>query len=442
MKRIALFSLIFDCVVSLVFAGGGAQQAGGNGAASIKVQLKVFASTAPAEIPKGLEFFKQQNPDIGIEFEAVPNTQLLAKYSALLAANALPDVMNTTSGSYFSMVQGGVFNDLTEALKGQNYEGDAVWQDTFIPELLNSARSLVRGLGPEISSRFWGVPYMMTSVAVVYDKNMFDANGLKEPSNWDEFAALNEKLKSLGKVPFSMTVDLIDWYPRFFWDQRLRPILDKNPAAFEDGTLTFNSPEVKQGLADFKDMWDRGWLPAHGITASRDVMAQSFIQGQIAQYCIVPNGLRYLFDNVPKTWSLASYPFPSITGQPPRSLGGSSTMYSVPKMSKNPEAAIRVIKFLTSKTHISQDYAGLLNSGLVNVQTAPQYMQLMSGYLRAAKNGFIPDIYVPINASPELVEIARSDLLPNYLQGTYTLDYICNELQRVYKESYLDIIKK
>jgi ABC-type glycerol-3-phosphate transport system substrate-binding protein len=212
--------------------------------------------------------------------------------------------------------------------------------------------------------------------------------------------------------------------------------------AFEDGALTFNSPEVKQGLADFKDMWDRGWFPSHGITASRDVMAQSFIQGQVAQYCIVPNGLRYLFDNVPKTWSLASYPFPSITGLPPRSLGGASTMYSVPKMSKNPESAVRVIKFLTSKTHASQDYAGLLNSGRINVQTAPQYMQLMRGYLRAAENGFIPDIYVPINASPELSEIARSDLLPNYLQGTYTLDYICNELQRVYKESYLDVRKK
>jgi ABC-type glycerol-3-phosphate transport system substrate-binding protein len=439
MKKAGLFLLICCCAVSLTFAGGDSQAGGGG--ASGKVQLKMVASIATAEVPLGIELFKQQNPNIEIEFEAVPADKAFPKYSALLAAGALPDVMWSQSGTYFSMVQSGVFNDLTEELKGKNYEGDAVWQDTFIPELLVNSRKLVQGLGPEISSRFWGIPYCMTSVAIVYDKNMFEANGLKEPSNWNEFVALNEKLKSLGKIPFSMTYDLMDWYPRFFWDQRLRAILDPNPMAFEDGTLTFNSPEVKQGFVDFKNMWDRGWFPEHGITANRDVMAQSFIQGQLAQFCIVPGNLKYLYENAPKGWSLASYPFPSITNLPPRSLGGSSNVYSVPKMSKHPAEAVRFIKFLTSKTHLSQDYAGLLNSGLTNVNTAPQYMQLMSGYLRAAENGFIPDIFVPLNASPELVEAWRSDLLPNYLQGNYTVDYICNELQRVYKETYLDIRK-
>ena len=61
----------------------------------------------------------------------------------------------------------------------------------------------------------------------------------------------------------------------------------------------------------------------------------------------------------------------------------------------------------------------------------------MQGYIDAGANGFIPDIYVPVNITTEIQNEFRTDLLPNYLMGTYDIDYVADQLNELYQESYL-----
>jgi ABC-type glycerol-3-phosphate transport system substrate-binding protein len=384
----------------------------------------------------------KENPDIIIEYDAMQAEQFFAKITALQSANQLPDIINSQSADYFTITRDGMLQDITADLKGPSYEGDAVWQDTFIPELLNNYRSLLRALGNEYTSKFWGVPYGMTSIAVVYDKNMFAQMGLKAPTNWQEFTDLNDTLVQAGKVPLSLTQPWLDWYPRLFWDQFCRDVLDNNPAAFEDGTIKFTSDSVKRGLREFKIMWDKKWLPENGTTASREIMQQAFVQGAIAQFLATPAMLPYMYENMPPSVSLSSYAFPAIGNLPPRSLGGSSSVYSLSKTTKNRDKALRFLKFITSKTHWSQDYAKFSISGLTNVQDKPETAQLREGYNKAAQGGFVPEIFVPINASPELRNAWRSDFFPNYLLGRYSLDEVSDKLQKMYEETYLALLKK
>lgn len=401
-----------------------------------KVTIKVLN----AEVGLGenaIPLFEELNPNIIVDIEYVPTDNYFAKVSSLTTANALPDVLWSQSSFFVAQVQNNMLTDLTEDFKSQNYEGDAVWIDTYIPELLTNSRSLLRGLGSEYDSKYYGIPYAMTSIAVVYDKNMFDEMGLSAPKNWEEFAQLNDTLVAAGKVPFSLTQPWNDWYPRFFWDQYCRDELTANPTAFEDGSMTFNSESVRKGLEAFKDMWDRGWLPESGLTATREDMQQLFVQGKIAQFLCSPAMLPYMYENVPDNVSLASYAFPGIAGLPSRSLGGSSVVFTIPVGTSHKDEALTLIKFLTSKTNFSQDYNKFLMSGLLTVGTDESVAQLRQGYNDAAANGFVPEIFVPINQSPELVGTYRSDLAPNYLMGVYSLDHVCNELQRIYEESYL-----
>ena len=241
----------------------------------------------------------------------------------------------------------------------------------------------------------------------------------------------------MGRVPMSVDFTNLDWFPRLFWDQRLRPELTDNPFAFEEGDLDFLHPQVIQGLEDLKILYDMGYFPPNLLTGTGEQVTQAFIQGAIVQRFATPGNLRYIYENAPPNMSLASYAFPSITGLPPRSLGGPSGIQSISRTSTNFDAGLTLIKFLTSRTYFTQHHTRLLNSGLTNVPFNPQYTQIMSGFLQAAANGFIPDIYVPINATPEMIDSWRSDLFPNWLQGRHTTLHVATQLQRLYEETYL-----
>ncbi|MFR3753245.1 MAG: hypothetical protein ACLTW9_14915 [Enterocloster sp.] len=60
--------------------------------------------------------------------------------------------------------------------------------------------------------------------------------------------------------------------------------------------------------------------------------------------------------------------------------------------SKHQEEAIEFVKFMTSKTAFSEDYA-VHQPRLTNFELTSDN-EAMQGHIDAGKNGFIPDIYV------------------------------------------------
>ncbi|MGH0053786.1 MAG: ABC transporter substrate-binding protein, partial [Sphaerochaetaceae bacterium] len=263
----------------------------------------------------------------------------------------------------------------------------------------------------------------------------------QEPKTWDEFMSNNEVLKSAGYIPISMQGQNLDWWPRIMWDQYCRDKLDKNPNAFEEGTMTFSDSTVKQGLATIKDMWDKGYFPESSLTANRDAMVQLFVQKKMAQLLIQGQYLEYLTTNAPEGMQLATYALPGVVGKSSRCLGGASEQWAVPTGSKNHEEAVRLIKFLTSRTAFAEDYARFVTP-ILKSGTSQDASDLGKGYIEAAANGFIPGIYVPVNATTELFNDFTTDLMPNYLLGIYSLNQIVEEMDQLYKETYLDVMEQ
>ena len=340
-------------------------------------------------------------------------------------------------GAIRKMVQSGLLVDLTDAVeKGQNYEKDANWGETINPTLLSNCKATLKAIGSDYADKLYGVPFTMTTVAVIYDKNVYKELGLNVPSTWEEFEKNCEAIKAAGKIPVSMQQQNMDWWPRIFWDQYCREELDANPNAFEDGSMTFSSESVKKGLEKFKYMWDQGWFPESGLTGNRETMQQLFVQKELVQVMLQPNYLSYLTENVPEGVELASYALPGVEGKPARCLGGSSSIWAVTNSSKHQEEAIEFVKFMTSKTAFSEDYAKFINPGLTNFELTSDN-EAMQGYIDAGKNGFIPDIYVPVNITTEIQNTFLTDLEPNYLLGTYDIDYVTDQLNQLYEETYL-----
>ena len=108
----------------------------------------------------------------------------------------------------------------------------------------------------------YGVPFTMTTVAVMYDKAMYEKLGLSVPETWDAFMANCEALKEAGYTPLSVQSNTcIDWLPRLFWDQFCRDEIEEEGKSFENGEMTFQSESVQKGLETYKEIWDKGYLP-------------------------------------------------------------------------------------------------------------------------------------------------------------------------------------
>lgn len=435
-----LLMMLTAVVLMIVLAGCGANDKNGNnsseaGTGDENVTLRVL-STNPLVSEESMQLFMDQNPNIKVTYEYVPSSDYSAKFAALAASNAIPDVIWTQAGYYTDQIKQNLLLDLSEELNGQNYEGDAVWSETFVPALLENSRGTVKKALGERDSYDYDVPFTMTTIAVLYDKSVYEQLGLEEPTSWEQFMSNNEALKAAGYTPLSMHNNWIDWYPRLFWDQYCRADLESNPNAFDEGAMTFSSECVQQGLTSFKELWDKGYLPENGITADLETMQQMFVQGKLAQFLIAPDKLEYIMNNAPDNMSLATYALPGIAGIPSRSLGGSSNVFAVSASSEHPEEAVQLLKFLTSKTHFTGIEAlKYSNSGLVNLEVEPELAQFLAGFTNAAAGGFSPDILVPTNITTEINTAFKTDLLPRYLMGRIDANELGEQLQAMYEQA-------
>lgn len=378
---------------------------------------------------------------IQVQYEYVAAADAAVKLQALTIADELPDVFVTQSGVYKDMVGEGLVMNLNEALETPNYEGDTTWRESYEEGLLSNCESILEKGGLELDSLDYGVPFTMATVAVVYDETIYEKLNLQAPQTWDDFMNNCAELKAAGYIPMAVqSSNNLDWFPRILWDQLVRVEMEEEGKKFEDGSMSFASESVRKGLVEYKKMYDAGIFPDGYFTNTLDNTLQLFVQGEAAQMVATPDKLTYLLENIPETMKLSSYVIPSINEQPPRSLGGSSVILCVKEGTEHPEEAIELLKYLTSRTNFATNKnLKLAISGIKNTEHDPAYANVIAGYEAACVEGFIPELLVPTNITNEINIAFRDDLIQNYLLGEYDLDYICNELQKMYDE-YLDSI--
>lgn len=442
MKKKVISVLLAAAMATAMLAGCGGKaenkDSGSEEKSGGKTTIK-FLSAMELVDEDMIHAFEEANPDIEVEFDYVDSGNYSAKFAALASSHEVPDVFWTQAGYYSDQISEGLLMDLSDALADKAYEGDMAWKDTYIPSLLESLQNIVYTGCGEMESYDYGVPFTMTTIAVMYDKAIYDKLGLSVPETWDDYMKNCEAVKGAGYTAMSVQSNTcIDWLPRLFWDQFCREELEEDGKTFESGEMTFATESVQKGMESFKDIWDKGYLPENFMTSDLDTTAQLFLQGKLAHVLIAPDKIQYIMDNAPDTMELATFPLPGIGGLPSRSLGGASNIFAVSADTEEPEAAIRLVKYLTSRTNFETDEAlKYSNSGLEGVERDPELDVILAGYGEAAENGFCPDIFVPTNVTTEMNTEFKENLIPNYLLGQINLDDVTGELQDMY-DSYLE----
>lgn len=114
--------------------------------------------------------FEAANKDIKVKYVNVPFDQAQVKFDTAAGSKGAPDVLRSEVGWTPAFAKKGFFAPLdgTEALKDQ---------DKFQPSLIEQAK---------YEGKTYGVPFTTDTLALVYNKALFEKAGVEAPKTWDD----------------------------------------------------------------------------------------------------------------------------------------------------------------------------------------------------------------------------------------------------------------
>ena len=298
-----------------------------------------------------IKSFEAANPGITVKFETFEATNYNTILSTALAGGTGPDLaMVRAYGGLENVASAGYLEPLSTetvpALSG------------FNPAAL--AAETMRSDG-----KVYAVPFASQTQFVIYNKAIFDANGLEEPQSWDDLEALAQKLKDAGVIPFA----------------------NGTATAWQNETVTFGlgSSLMTKGfyedlMAGKADFTDERFTSALGAVA--EVAAQYFPDGFIgldypSAQQLFSSGMAGMFvggsyelanfKNQNPDIELGMFAAPGKTAEDEKLValyfdGG----YGVNAAGSNKEAAIKFVNYLASP-EFGQAFANTLN----NISTVP-----------------------------------------------------------------------
>lgn len=255
------------------------------------------------------------------------------------------------------------------------------------------------------AGRTSALPYSVMAASVIYNKEIFDAQGLEVPQTWDELIAVCDQLKEAGIDPFYGTFK-DDWTVGQGWYDYTAggsvDVIDFFDALAQEGTGVGPDSEVSF-QKDFAEPMDRMMLLADEYT-NADAASRgygdgnlAFAKGEAAMYLQGP----WAFSEIAKTapdLELGTFPLPMTDD--PADLGVRVNMdlaAMIPEGSRHQEAARDFLEFLYQPERIQEYNASQLGFTPTTDAPAPDDPRI-EGMIEYYDNGQIyqgPSVLVP-----------------------------------------------
>jgi raffinose/stachyose/melibiose transport system substrate-binding protein len=290
-----------------------------------------------AFIDYALDAFATAHPEIKLEVVATEQSSYKTKLNTAMAAGTPPDVFYSLPGGFLgAFVSGGQVMALDDAMAKDG------WGDSFLASAL--AQTTIDG-------HIYAAPVDIDSVVFWYDRALFAEKGWQTPSTWDELMALAAAAKEDGLIPFALGNK--DAWPATFWFQyaEMRRRGSGQITAFVQGDAGATlMPEAEAAFGDVATVAEAGYFPI-GFNGMGDQEANIlFLNGQAA---MMLNGTWQIgaSADAPEGFELGFFGFPSIAGgagDQSDVLGGVAATYAIAEAAKNKDAALTLVRFLTS----------------------------------------------------------------------------------------------
>jgi len=298
-----------------------------------------------------IETFEAANPGITVKFETFEATNYNTILSTALAGGTGPDLaMVRAYGGLENVASAGYLEPLSTET---------------VPALADFSAASLAAESMRSDGQIYAVPFASQTQFVIYNKAIFDANGLEEPQSWADLEALAQSLKDAGVIPFA----------------------NGTATAWQNETVTFGLGSSLMGkdfyeelIAGETDFTDERFTSALGEVA--DIAADYFPDGFIgldypSAQQLFASGMAGMFiggsyelsnfKNQNPDIELGMFAAPGETAEDEKLVavyfdGG----YAVNAASPNKDAAITFVNYLASQ-EFGQAFANTLN----NISTVP-----------------------------------------------------------------------
>lgn len=217
-----------------------------------------------------VEEFKQDNPDIEVQFNTFEKESYKTAIRNWLTSEP-PDVVFWYAGNRMkTFVDRGLLEDVSD-----------LWDKDDLHTKLAPARSSMT-----IDEKQWGIPYTYYQWGVYYRKDIFAKAGLEEPKTWDEFLAVNAKLKADGITPIAIGTKFL-WTAAGWFDYlNLRVNGLDFHIELMDGKIPYTDERVRAVFEKWKELVEPGYFLENHASYSWQEAQPFLFNGSAAMYLI------------------------------------------------------------------------------------------------------------------------------------------------------------
>jgi raffinose/stachyose/melibiose transport system permease protein len=286
--------------------------------------------------------FEALHPGVTVDVHGSPRVQ--DQLRVRIIDGNYPDAAWVPYILWPALIRSGKIFDLRPFLAGRNFEGDAVWGETFQPGALDSWK---------VGGGVYGLPFSYACWSLFYNRGLFRSHGWREPATWDEFFALCARIRAAGLSPVS--VPGTRWlYPAAFFRAAFHNLAGPGPwaAVTANSPCAWSDPRVATAAAllqrvareDFQPGWD-------GETATGAELY--FLGGKAAMTVSGSWFFNEMRGKIPPGMDIGTMNFPVYSGgvaDPTTIQTGSDCFFVFRTGDKaREETTIAFLKFLTSR---------------------------------------------------------------------------------------------
>jgi arabinogalactan oligomer/maltooligosaccharide transport system substrate-binding protein len=288
--------------------------------------------------------FEAANKDVKVKYVNVPFDQAQNKFDTAAGSKGAPDVLRSEVGWTPAFAKKGFFLPLdgTEALADE---------DKFQPNLLKQA---------QYEGKTYGVPFTTDTLALVYNKELFEKAGVEVPKTWADLK------KAAATIKDKTGVDGYWGSTQAYYAQSFLYGEGADTVDVDAKKITVTSPEAKKGYETWLSLFDGKGLHKADTTADAYAHIQeAFVNGKVASIIQGPWEITNFYKGSAfkdkKNLGIATVPAGS-SGQAGAPTGGHNLAVYAGSDEAKQKAALKFVNFMTSAK--AQETIALKNSTL------------------------------------------------------------------------------
>ena len=313
-------------LIAFVMLGGGCTSRN----AQDKIQFATWGSKTEMSIITPIVENYNKTHSTKVEIIHIPQNYF-HKIHLLFASNLAPDVI-FINNLYLKVYQkAGLLEDLTPIIKQSDYFENAL-------------------LTMSVDGRIYAVPRDVSSFVIFYNKDVFQKTGVKIPKNWDmkEFYSTAKSLQKSAELGFCSELESSSF--ENFISTSSKPII-------YEGEITMGEKKSVEAMQRLADKINKEKIGANKEQLALSPCAQMFLNKKTGMFISGRWSVPKLDAEADFNYGVAPFPDDRSGFYIPLNASG----WAVSKNSKNKEAAIDFVKYISSDENIGEITA----SGLI-----------------------------------------------------------------------------